>query len=90
MILFDKYGQHQPLNHQAERRGRKGVPPSLSTLADHVGAGTGQALFYHSCNRSGEYPRQHLAVGAAFSAPMAMASSTSADYRLSWRSFVSR
>src|SRR6266576_17456 len=34
MILFEKYGQHQPLNPQTERYARKGVPLSLSTLAD--------------------------------------------------------
>src|SRR3954465_888041 len=38
MILFEKYGQHQPLNRQAERCAREGVPLSLSTLADQVGA----------------------------------------------------
>jgi len=38
MILFEKFGQHQPLNRQAERYGREGVPISLSTLADAVGA----------------------------------------------------
>jgi transposase len=38
MILFEKYGQHQPLNRQAERYVREGVPLSLSTLADQVGA----------------------------------------------------
>jgi transposase len=37
MILFKKYGQHQPLNRQAERYAREGVPLSLSTLADQVG-----------------------------------------------------
>ncbi len=36
-ILFEKYGQHQPLNRQAERYAREGVPLSLSTLADQVG-----------------------------------------------------
>ncbi len=40
MILFEKYGQHQPLNRQAERYAREGVPLSLSTLADQVGACT--------------------------------------------------
>ena len=40
MILFEKFGQHQPLNRQAERYGREGVPVSLSTLADQVGACT--------------------------------------------------
>src|SRR3954466_14223117 len=38
MILFEKYGRHQPLNRQAERYAREGVPLSLSTLADQVGA----------------------------------------------------
>ena len=116
MILFEKYGQHQPLNRQAERYSREGVPLSLSTLADQVGACcavlrplhdrlvahvlaaerlhgddttvpvlakgktvTGRcwtyvrddrpfggrappaALFFYSCDRSGEHPRQHLA-----------------------------
>src|SRR5712675_925996 len=39
MIMFEKFGQHQPLNRQAERYAREGVPLSLSTLADQVGAG---------------------------------------------------
>jgi transposase len=38
MILFEKFGQHQPLNRQAERYAREGVPISLSTMADTVGA----------------------------------------------------
>jgi hypothetical protein len=38
MIAFEKFGQHQPLNRQAERYTREGVPLSLSTLADQVGA----------------------------------------------------
>jgi transposase len=38
MILFEKFGQHQPLNRQAERYAREGVPLSLSTLADQMGA----------------------------------------------------
>src|SRR5947209_9454775 len=37
MILFEKYGQHQPLNRQSERYAREGVPLSRSTLADQVG-----------------------------------------------------
>ncbi len=37
MILFEKFGQHQPLNRQAERYAKEGVPISLSTLADQVG-----------------------------------------------------
>ena len=37
MILFEKFGQHQPLNRQADRYAREGVPLSLLTLADQVG-----------------------------------------------------
>ncbi len=38
MILFEKFGQHQPLNRQAERYILEGVPISLSTMADAVGS----------------------------------------------------
>src|SRR5471030_68978 len=38
MILFEKFGQHQPLNRQAGRYALEGVPISLSTMADAVGA----------------------------------------------------
>src|SRR6202047_3052372 len=38
MILYEKFGQHQPLNRQAERYALEGVPISLSTMADAVGA----------------------------------------------------
>ncbi|SEU08947.1 IS66 C-terminal element [Paracoccus homiensis] len=38
MVLFEKFGQHQPLNRQAERYAKEGVEISLSTLADQVGA----------------------------------------------------
>src|SRR6478752_505089 len=41
MIVFEKFGQHQPLNRQAERYAREGMPLSLSTLADQVGACVG-------------------------------------------------
>jgi transposase len=37
MSMFEKFGQHQPLNRQAERYTREGVELSLSTLADQVG-----------------------------------------------------
>ncbi len=40
MILFEKFGQHQPLNRQSERYWREGIDLSLSTLADQVGACT--------------------------------------------------
>ena len=36
-ILFETYGQHQPLNRQRDRYAREGVDLSLSTLADQVG-----------------------------------------------------
>jgi len=38
MIVFEKFGQHQPLNRQAERYALEGVPIALSTTADAVGA----------------------------------------------------
>jgi transposase len=38
VLLFEKFGQHQSLNRQADRFAREGVPLSLSTLADQVGA----------------------------------------------------
>jgi transposase len=37
-ILFEKFGQHQPLNRLSERYGREGINLSVSTLADQVGA----------------------------------------------------
>ena len=38
MIMFEKFGQHQPPNRQAERYALEGVPIALSTMADAVGA----------------------------------------------------
>lgn len=38
MIVFEKFGQHQPLNRQAERYALEGAPIALSTMADAVGA----------------------------------------------------
>jgi transposase len=40
MILFEKFGQHQPLNRQSERYRREGIDLSVSTLADQDGACT--------------------------------------------------
>ncbi len=40
MIVFEKFGQHQPLNRQADRYARESVALSLSTLADQAGAVT--------------------------------------------------
>ena len=37
MILYEKFGQHQPLNRQSERYAREGIELSVSTLADQVG-----------------------------------------------------
>ena len=38
-ILFDKFGQHQPLSRQSQRFKCEGIDLSVSTLADQVGAG---------------------------------------------------
>lgn len=38
MILFEKYGVHQPLNRQSERYAKEGIALDVSTMADHVGA----------------------------------------------------
>ncbi len=38
MIVFEKFGQHQPLNRQVERYALEGVPIALSTMADAVGS----------------------------------------------------
>ncbi len=43
MIMFEKFGQHQPLNRQSERYTLEGVPIALSTMADAVGS-VGAAL----------------------------------------------
>jgi transposase len=40
MVIFEKFGQHQPLNRLGERFAREGVELSLSTLADLVGHAT--------------------------------------------------
>jgi transposase len=58
MILFEKFGQHQPLNRQAERYAREGVRLSLSTLADQVGtcAAVLQPIYQHI--------RAHVLAGA--------------------------
>ncbi|BAM86884.1 IS66 family insertion sequence transposase protein [Bradyrhizobium oligotrophicum S58] len=36
--MFEKFGQHQPLNRQAERYALEGMPIVLSTTADAVGS----------------------------------------------------
>lgn len=40
MIMVERFGLHHPRNRQAERYTREGVPLSVSTLADQVGACT--------------------------------------------------
>jgi transposase len=40
MVQLEKFGQHQPLNRQAECYAKEGAPISLSTLADQVGGCT--------------------------------------------------
>ena len=40
MILFEKFGQHQPLNRQSELYRREGIDLSVLTRADEVGACT--------------------------------------------------
>ncbi len=37
-LVFQKYGLHQPLNSQRDRLEGEGIPLSLSTLADQIGA----------------------------------------------------
>ena len=51
MILFEKYGAHQPLNRQSERYAREGVDLDLSTMADHVGAGAAALAPLHELIR---------------------------------------
>jgi len=43
-ILFDKFGQHMPLNRQSQRFRCEGIDLSVSTLADQVGAGVFAAM----------------------------------------------
>ncbi|SMX33332.1 Transposase IS66 family protein [Maliponia aquimaris] len=52
MVLFEKFGQHQPLNRQAERYAKEGVDLSLSTLADQVGACTAALAPIHALIRN--------------------------------------
>ncbi len=51
-ILFEKFGQRQPLNRQAERYAREGVELSLSTLADQVGACAAALATFHALIRT--------------------------------------
>jgi transposase len=40
MILYAKFGEHQPLNRQSESYAQEGIELDVSTLADWVGACT--------------------------------------------------
>jgi hypothetical protein len=40
MVLYAKFGEHQPLNRQSESYAREGIELDVSTLADWVGACT--------------------------------------------------
>ncbi len=40
MILYAKFGEHQPLNRQSGSYARQGIDLDVSTLADWVGACT--------------------------------------------------
>jgi transposase-like protein len=40
MILYAKFGEHQPLNRQSDSYARQGIDLDVSTLADWVGACT--------------------------------------------------
>jgi transposase len=48
MILEAKYGQHLPLNRQAETYAREGVELSISTIADWVGTSAAALLPLHA------------------------------------------
>jgi transposase len=54
VILFEKYGQHQPLNRQSERYAREGIDLDPSTLADLVGTAAAILAPLH------ELIRQHV------------------------------
>ncbi|MFG6574212.1 IS66 family transposase [Sulfitobacter sp. 1A13353] len=71
-LILEKYGQHQPLNRQAERFAREGVELSLYTLADRLwtyvrddrpwnGGAPPAAFFRFSRDRAATNPNQHLA-----------------------------
>jgi transposase len=47
-ILFEKFGQHQPLDRQSECYGREGIELSVSTLPDQVGAATAALAPLHA------------------------------------------
>jgi transposase len=70
MILYAKYGEHQPLNRQSETYAGEGVDLDVSTLADHVGAGAAVAEPNHRTDppsrvrRRARARRRHDGAGA--------------------------
>lgn len=79
MLLFDKYGQHQPLHRQAERFASEGVPLSVSTLADQIGA-TCAALM----------PIFHLMEGHTFAAERLHGDDTTVPVRAKGKTITGR
>jgi transposase len=57
MILYAKFGEHQPLNRQSESYAREGIDLDVSTMADHVGACTA------ALNPIFELIRRHVLAG---------------------------
>lgn len=79
MLLFDKYGQHQPLHRQAERFASEGVSLSVSTLADQIGA-TCAALM----------PIFHLIEGHTFAAERLHGDDTTVPIRATGKTITGR
>ncbi|WP_066117142.1 IS66 family transposase [Blastomonas sp. CCH11-A4] len=79
MLLFDKYGQHQPLHRQAERFASEAVPLSVSTLADQIGA-TCAALM----------PIFHLIEGHTFAAERLHGDDTTVPVRAKGKTITGR
>lgn len=70
MIMFEKFGQHQPLNRQAERYALEDVPIALSTIADAVGSVCASldrqiAVAATPCEPFSPYPRDLVVVSDA-------------------------
>jgi transposase len=59
-IVFEKFGQHQPLNRQCERFAREGMEVSLSTAADQVGAAAATLRPVHDLIEAHVFAAQRL------------------------------
>lgn len=79
MLLFDKYGQHQPLHRQAERFASEGVPLSVSTLADQIGAACAALM-----------PIFHLIEGHTFAAERLHGDDTTVPVRAKGKTITGR